>query len=496
MIEIAGEASLIIYCNDFIVMKILSISSELFPLVKTGGLGDVAGALPKALAELGEDIRVMVPGYRQVFDAMEPPSNWIPLGNPLGAGEARLGLGRLPGANLPVWVVECPDLYDRPGGVYLNPEGRNWPDNYLRFAMLARAAAMVCDAGALMGWRPDIVHAHDWQAGLVPAYLSLRGGRRPASVFTIHNIGFAGLFPADALSAVGLPKECYSQDGIEFFHQLSYLKAGIQYSDHITTVSPTYAKEILAEEGGMGFSGVLATKQTSLSGILNGIDTQVWNPADDPLIARPYDAVRITGKQANKAALQKEAGLEVGRDVPLMGIISRFTTQKGLDLMLQALPKILAQGVQMVVLGSGDPEQERALAAAAKTHPGRIHLQIGYDEGLAHRIQAGCDMLLMPSRFEPCGLTQLYALRYGALPIVRRTGGLADTVVDVADQKGSTGFVFEKATAAQLVGAVTRAVALYRQPKKWRIVQRRAMKRDFSWQLSARRYRDLFLTLL
>ena len=477
-------------------MKILSIASEMYPLVKTGGLGDVAGALPVALTQLGEDVRVMVPGYRQVFDSMEPPGSWIPLGDPLGAGEARLGLGRLPGEDLPVWVVDCPDLYDRKGGAYLDRKGKDWADNHLRFAMLCRAAAMVCDAGAQLGWRPDIVHAHDWQAGLLPAYLALRGGRRPASVFTIHNIGFGGLFPATVLPDVGLPEESFSQHGVEFYQQLSFLKAGIHYSDHVTTVSPTYAEEVLTEEGGMGFSGVLAARQDDLSGILNGIDTHVWNPAGDPLIAHPFESAKMTGKRANKAALQEETGLEVRRDIPLLGIISRFTVQKGLDLVLQALPEILAQGAQLVVLGSGDPDQERAFAVAAKAHPGQFQLRVGYDEAFAHRIQAGCDMLLVPSRFEPCGLTQLYAMRYGTLPIVRRTGGLADTVVDVKDGKENTGFVFEKATAEDLNGAVTRALALFRHPRKWSIVQRRAMVQNFSWQSSAQRYRDLFQTLV
>lgn len=475
-------------------MKILFVVSEAYPLVKTGGLADVAAALPAALTALGEDVRVMLPAYPQALAAVEGVADWLPLGDPLGAGEVRLGMGRMPDSGVPVWLVDCPPLYDRPGGPYQDPDGSDWPDNDLRFALLARVAAMVCDAGILIGWRPDVLHAHDWQTGLAPAYLALRGGRRPATVFTIHNIGFAGLFPADRIADVGLPPESFSLHGVEFHGDMSFLKSGIHYSDRITTVSPTYAREILTPEEGRGFAGVLAFRENDLTGILNGIDYRTWDPACDPLIARPYTAERLDDKAVNKTALQEELGLPKD-DVPLLGVVSRLTGQKGLDLILEALPAILAESAQLAVLGSGQPQLERAFRKATKAHPRQVAVRIGYDEDLAHRIQAGADLLLVPSRFEPCGLTQLYALRYGTPPVVRHTGGLADTVTNASRGGSGTGFVFTDPTADDLLDAVLRAITAYRKPGVWRKLQRRAMKRDFSWDASARRYQALYREL-
>lgn len=474
-------------------MKVLFVVSEIYPIVKTGGLGDVAGALPVALGELGVDVRVMLPAYPAVLDAVEDLAEPVSLGDPLGVGETRLLLGRIPQTGVVVWLVHCPALYDRKGGPYQGADGRDWPDNHLRFALLARAAAMVCDAGSLLKWRPDILHAHDWHAGLAPAYVNLRGGRRPGTVLTIHNLAFQGNFPEPVRATVGLPAECFTIDGVEFHHQVSFLKAGIRYSDRVTTVSPTYAREILTPAMGCGFDGILRQRAGDLTGILNGVDYGVWNPATDSLIAGTYDAQRLAGKDVNRRAVQERFGLtETSSPAPLIGVVSRFTDQKGIDLILQALPGLLGMGAQLVVVGAGDADLERKFQAAAAQHPGRVGVWLGYDEPLAHLLQAGCDILLVPSRFEPCGLTQLCALRYGTLPVVRRTGGLADTVVDVGRKGEGTGFVFDDATAASLSGALSRAVVAYRKRTAWRALQRRAMEQDFSWTRAAHDYVGLY----
>ena len=465
-------------------------------MIKTGGLADVAGALPVALAALGADTRIMLPGYPQVLEQVRALGPWRLLGNLLGAGEIRIGLGRVPDTELPVWVVDAPELFQRKGGPYLDEHGQPWADNHLRFATLARAAALACEAGSLLDWPVDILHAHDWQAGLAPAFLSLRAGKRPATVFTIHNISFPGLFPVETLAQVGLPPESYSINGVEFFGQVSFLKAGIQYSDQVTTVSPTYAREILTEEMGGGFSGLLNTRSARLSGILNGIDTREWNPATDPHIFRQFDAEHLELKAKNREALRKELGLTPRPKSPVLSIVSRFSNQKGLDLIREGIPRILDLGAQMVIQGGGDRVLEQSLLAAAKAHPREISVQIGYNEKLAHRIQAGSDLFLSPARFEPCGLTQLYALRYGTVPVARKTGGLADTIVDFNHGDGGTGFLFDEATPASLLGAIERALAVYKSPRKWRTLQRVCMAQDFSWKASAQSYWDMYQNLL
>jgi starch synthase len=391
-----------------------------------------------------------------------------------------------------VWAIDCPALYDRKGrGPYLDPQGVDWPDNHLRFALLSRAAAVLCENVAAFGWRPDVLHAHDWHAGLAAAYLHFRGGRRPATVFTIHNMAFPGIFPATVLPAIGLPPEAFAVEGAEFHGKVSFLKAGMHYSDRVTTVSPTYAREILGPEFGCGFDGVLSARSGDLSGILNGIDDRTWDPASDPLIARTYDAEHLGRKEQNKEVLYERFGLARTDMAPMVGVVSRFTRQKGIDLILEAIPSLLAMGAQVVALGEGDGDLEKGFADAAASWPGRVGFELGYDEALAHLIQAGCDMLLVPSRFEPCGLTQLSALRYGTPPVVRRTGGLADSVVDARDPDG-TGFVFDFPTSSALADAVSRAVAAYRKRRTWRALQRRGMERDFSWGRAAGEYRALY----
>lgn len=476
-------------------MKILFVTAEAYPLLKTGGLGDVSGALPAALAKAGDDVRVMMPAYPQAVAMAHNKRDGANLGDPLGTGEVRLIEADMPGGGAPVWLVDCPALFARDGNPYVGPDGKDWPDNHLRFALLSRVAAMVAMPGNVTGWTPDVVHANDWQTGLIPAYLHYWGGRRARTLFTVHNLQYQGLFPATVLGQLGLPREALSIDGLEFHGNVSFLKAGLFYSDALSTVSPTYAQEIQTKELGCGMDGLLRLRAGALSGLLNGIDSDDWNPATDDKIPHPYSAGRLAGKAKNKAQLQRDMGLPVDPSAPLFGMVSRLTGQKGIDMVVEAAPKLVAQGAQLAILGSGDKAWETALSQLAATTPG-IRVSIGYDEDLAHRVIAGSDVFLMPSRFEPCGLTQMYALRYGTLPLVRNTGGLADTVVDVADDKRGTGFVFDAPTAAAMMAAAQRALDLYATPKTWKAVQVRAMKRDFGWETAAQSYKSLYSALV
>lgn len=477
-------------------MDVLSVASELFPLVKTGGLADVVGALPAALAAQGVRVRTLLPAYPAVRDALNDARvlhRWPAL---MGGG-ARLLSGQA--AGLDVLALDAPHLYDRPGNPYLGPDGKDWPDNALRFGALARAAADIA-LGKVVGLGCDLVHAHDWQAGLVAAYLRYAGTARPPVVLTIHNLAFQGRFEAAMLAPLGLPKAALTMDGVEYFGGIGFLKAGIALADHVTTVSPTYAAEIRTSEGGMSLDGLLRHRGAAVSGILNGLDTQVWNPAQDALIAAAYDARRLSARRTNKVALQTRLGLTPTLGTLLFGVVTRLTEQKGMDLLLAALPELTAQGAQLALLGSGDASLERGFEEAAGRHPAQVAVVTGYDESLAHGIQAGADALLVPSRFEPCGLTQLSALRYGAVPVVARTGGLADTVVDanemaVASKQG-TGIVFSPVTRAALVHAIDRTAALWKDQAAWRGVQRRGMATDVSWARPAARYAALYRRLL
>jgi starch synthase len=470
-------------------VRILMVASEAFPLAKTGGLADVTGALSSALVRRGHDVRLLMPAYRGVARAAEAKP-MLELGDPLGVGETRLSQGRLLD-DVPVWLVENPNLYDRPGSPYLDPSGHDWPDNHLRFALLGRVAALLSIAGAPLGWTPDVVHAHDWQAGLAPAYLHWWGGPRPGTVFTIHNLHFAGRFPPEARAAVALPPQAYSIHGVELYGSFSFLKAGLYYGDRLTTVSPRYAQEIQTPLGGEGLHGLLGARSPDLTGILNGIDEQQWNPAVDPHLARPYDARTLEHKAASKAALQAEVGLRVDPEAPLLGSVGRLTWQKGVDLMLSTLPLLLERGGQLVVLGSGEPALETAVRRAAEQHPGRVAYRHGYDEPLSHQIIAGSDMFAVPSRFEPCGLTQMYAMAYGTVPIVRRTGGLADTVHDAA-QPGGEGFVFEAPSGRAFAGALSRALEAWSERPRWRAIARAGMQRDFGWDRAAVAYEGVY----
>jgi starch synthase len=458
-----------------------------FPLVKTGGLADVAGALPGALAPLGVEVRTLLPGYPAVLAAL-PRARALHAFDDLMGGPARIRAATVNG--LPLLVLDAPHLFDRPGSPYNDPSGADWPDNPQRFAALCQAGAAIA-RGAVPTWRPDLVHAHDWQAGFVPAYLAYDGGPHLPSVFTVHNLAFQGWCPASLLGTLGLPAHSFDVDGVEFYGGISPLKAGLRLADRITTVSPTYADEITRRADGQGLDGLLRTRAADTVGIVNGVDTAVWDPAKDKLLPSRYSGAAARRRGRNKAALQSQFGLKPGLGTLLFGIVSRLTGQKGIDLVLAALPDLLNLGAQLVVLGAGDPALEAGLREAAARHPGRIGVRIGYDEALAHTIQAGADAMLVPSRFEPCGLVQLCALRYGALPVVARVGGLADTVVD-ANPAALSGFQFLPVDRDGLVFALRRTAALWADQDAWLRAQRNAMRTDVSWSAAAAAYRAVF----
>lgn len=476
-------------------MKILSVASEIHPIVKTGGLADVAGALPGALASLGAETRTMLPGYRQVMAKLDPGTAPLHDYRALHGGPARLLAARAGGHEL--IVLDAPHLFDRPGGAYADESGTDWPDNWRRFAAFSRAAADI-GLGVVTGYRPDIVHAHDWQAAMTPAYLRYADQTAPKSVMTVHNLAFQGQFPAAIFGELGLPEHAMALDGVEYFGGVGYLKAGLQAADAITTVSPTYAREIRTARFGMGLDGLLNLRAASLHGILNGIDTAEWDPAADRHLAVNYSARGMQARKANRHALEARFDLQADGS-PLVCVISRLTWQKGMDILAAEFDRLIDAGVRLAILGSGDQALEGALLAGAARHRGRAGVVIGYDEPLAHLLQAGADAILIPSRFEPCGLTQLYALRYGCVPLVARTGGLADTVVDAnhaAMCAGSaTGLMFEPGSGDAMVDAVARAAALYRDGRSWNRMQKQGMKAEVSWTASAREYLELYRTL-
>lgn len=483
-------------------MRVLYVTPELFPLVKTGGLGDVSAALPGALSAIGVDTRLLLPGYPAVMagltglEAVGAPILDLP-----GGVAGRLRIGRTPDG-LAAYVLDAPRLFDRPGNPYLDSAGTDWADNAERFAALSwAAAAFAADTAADPWWRPQVIHGHDWQCGLIPAYLALRpdrfgGAPRPGTVITIHNIAYQGQFAAHILPGLGLPTAAYAVDGVEFFGGIGFLKAGCFFADRLTTVSPTYAHEIQTPEHGSGLEGLLAARADTLSGILNGVDYRVWDPAHDHHIPATYAADDPAGKAVCKAALQAEFGLEVRAEAPVACVVSRLTWHKGLDLVLETAGEWIKAGGQLVVLGTGDPWTETGFRYLHGWYPRSVGVRIGYDEPLAHRMQAGADVILVPSRSEPCGLTQLYGLKYGTLPLVRRTGGLADTVVDAnpaALRDGAaTGFQFVNPTMQELLWQLRRALALHGRPEVWRTMRHRAMTRDFGWNGPAWEYEALY----
>ena len=477
------------------MIEVLSVTSEVYPLVKTGGLADVAGALPGALAGEKVRMRTLVPGYPAVSGALSKVEMVADLPDYFG-GPARLLAGR--GGDLDLFVLDAPHLYLRPGNPYIGPDGQDWPDNARRFAALAYAAYEL-SRGVAPDYRPAIVHGHDWQAGLLPAYIAYNAPTGVKSVHTVHNIAFQGRFGWEIFPELRMDFRAASDGAIEYFGGIGYLKAALQNADAITTVSPTYAGEIMTPDYGMGLEGLLRSRSGDVHGIINGIDTDAWNPQRDPALRQTFGHGSLAGRAANTAALRERFRLDETSG-PLFAVVSRLTWQKGMDMLLEAVDGLVMQGGTLCVLGSGDPALEAGFTDATQRYPGRVGFVRGYDEHLSHLVQGGADVMMVPSRFEPCGLTQLYGLRYGCVPLVARVGGLANTVIDAnlaAVEAGvATGIVFAPATAEALAGAVTRTIGLYRDEKVWKKIQRRGMKSDVSWGLSARAYADLYRTLL
>jgi starch synthase len=478
-------------------MRLLFVSSEIYPLAKTGGLADVSAALPVALAALGVYVRLLMPGYPEALDMAEDVK--VEAKYTANGASARLLSARMPDSGLVVWLVDCPALFKRDGGLYQSADGADWHDNHHRFSLLARAAARIATGEIGGDWRADVVHANDWHTGLVPLLLKRGEGARPASLFTIHNLAFQGLFPAGALGELKLPEELIGPDGIEFYGRISFLKAGIRYADRFNTVSPSYARDILTPEFGCGLHGLINERAGDLSGILNGIDCAVWNPATDPHLPARFDAHAMAGKHNCKAELQRELGLDLAPDTPLIVWASRLTHQKMADAALEMLPVLMERDVQFALIGEGDPAYECGFAALAQAHPGRVAVKIGYQEPLAHRLYAAGDILLHPSRFEPCGLAPQYAMRYGTIPVVTRVGGLSDLVHDAdapALRAGTaTGFSFKEQSAEAMLACLDRALDAHAQPVARRRLQRRAMAQDLGWKASAARYLALYREL-
>jgi starch synthase len=475
--------------------KVLFVTSEAHPLIKTGGLADVSCSLPAALKAQRCQVRLMLPAYPEAKARLGKLETIAALRIPGTPGEVTLLAGEMPETKVEVWLVDYAPAFARQGNPYQDPDGQDWPDNAERFALFARAALSVALGRAGLRWVPDVVHCNDWQSGLVPALLSLES-RRPVSVFTVHNLAYQGLFPAQTFLDLGLPPGLWSHEGLEFHQRLSFIKGGLAYADRLTTVSPTYAEEIQSAEFGCGLQGLLHHRRQVLHGILNGIDEREWNPATDTHLASNYDRKHLGRKQANKAALLEEFGLPPREDHLLLGSVGRLVEQKGVDLILELCKRIAGLPLQLVILGSGEKRLESALLRAADKHPEQIAIRIGYNEGLAHRVEAGSDAFLMPSRFEPCGLNQLYSLRYGTLPIVHAVGGLADTVVDSNPQtladNSATGFSFQAASASALLRTLKRAIELHGQAKVWQQVMHNAMRQRFDWRASARQYLQLY----
>jgi starch synthase len=476
-------------------LKVLSVASEVYPLIKTGGLADVAGALPGALAAHEIDMRTLAPGYPKVLAALEGGKSVYSFpslyGGPSEIIAARAG-------DLSLLVLKAPHLFERGGGPYGDDTGKDWPDNWMRFAALSRAAATIAEIGA-GGFKPDIVHVHDWQAALTAAFLKYGPASATPSVITVHNLAFQGQYAADIFPALGLPAAAFSVEGVEYYGGVGFLKAGLQCSWAITTVSPTYAQEIRTPEFGMGLNGLINARQAQVHGIVNGIDTDVWNPETDKSIPKAYSAKKMTDREANRKALAKRFKLTAG-DGPVFIVISRLTYQKGLDVLAASIDQLVTMGGRLAVLGTGDAVIEGAIVAAAGRHPGKVGVVIGYDEGLSHLMQAGGDAILIPSRFEPCGLTQLYGLRYGCVPVVARTGGLADTVIDANDAALSmgvaTGVQFAPVDYGPMQDAIRRTIALFKDKTAWAQMQQAGMRADVSWARSAARYASLYKSLL
>nr|WP_149037396.1 glycogen synthase GlgA [Hirschia baltica] len=472
-------------------IRVLSVTSELYPLIKTGGLADVTGALPLALKDQGVEVRSFIPGYRSVMSKLENP-RVVKTYNNLFGSKAAILADEVAGHK--IYVLDCPDFFDRSGGPYLDENGADWEDNWQRFGALSKAAADVA-LGKLKEWEPQVIHAHDWQSALSLAYVRYANFGNIPRIMTIHNLAFQGRYDAKIFKKLGLPKKAWAMNGVEYYGGIGYMKAGLSSADVITTVSPTYAREIRRPENGMGLDGLINHRENDLYGILNGIDDDVWNPPEDPYITKQYSARNYQMRRQNRFDLETEFGLFHDED-PLFVICSRMTWQKGVDMLLELLDELVPMGAKFAVLGQGDNAIERGFLAASQRHPGRIGVKVGYEEPIAHRMQAGGDAILIPSRFEPCGLTQLYGLRYGCVPVVTRVGGLADTIIDANEASVSlgcaTGVQFYPPDPFHLKQAVVRTIKLYNDKTAWKSMQRAGMRSDFSWGRSAARYVDLY----
>jgi starch synthase len=487
-------------------MRVLFVASEAYPLIKTGGLGDVVYSLPHALQQQGVEVKLLLPGYRDLLQQMQDVRilGWLHWYAPGQQRDIRILTAHHPAFSFELLIADCQPLFDRPGNPYLHPDGADWPDNAERFAVFSQVAAWLGMDVLQSGWRPDLVHSHDWQTGLVSAFLSAETAA-PRSLFTIHNLAYGGHFAKDTFAQLGLPWQWWSAQGMEFYGGFSMLKAGLVYADAISTVSPTYAKEICTPAFGQGMEGVLQAQRHKLVGILNGIDTDVWNPSKDPYLDHHYSvARRQPGKQHNKQAVLDYFGAKMSAtilDAPILGFVGRLVEQKGIDLIAELIPRLMTSTAARVVLvGAGQAVFEERLLTLAKRYPERVFVYIGYAEALAHLVEAGSDLFLMPSRFEPCGLNQMYSLRYGTLPIVHGTGGLSDTVIDTTEATladgTANGFVIPAPTVAALEDAIRRALALYARPKAWQKLMRQAMQADHGWETSALEYFMLYQTII
>lgn len=483
-------------------MKVLFVSSEVFPLIKTGGLADVSGSLPNALQRLGVDIRILMPGYPSVLNQLADLKLIGTLRHLPHIDYAELLLGTIRETGVQVIVIKAAALYERDGGPYIDANGLEWQDNPARFGVLSKVASILASGHSpLADWQPDIVHCNDWQSGLAPAYMKLIEHSRAKSVISLHNMAFQGCYAPNWVTSLGLPASGFSIEGFEYHGQLSFLKAGIFYADAITTVSPRYAKEIQTSAFGFGLEGLLSKRSDEIKGILNGIETEEWNPEYDKYLIQNYSSRDLNGKRAVKAALQQNLGLHVDADAPLLGVVSRLTHQKGLDMLLPHLQHLINEGCQFVLLGGGEMGLEAAFQNIALHNPGRVSVTIGYNEPLSHQIMAGSDIFIMPSRFEPCGLNQLYGLAYGTPPIVNATGGLADSVVDSnhahLENKTANGFVMVEASADGLAACIRRAVDMYRHDKvTWLQIQTTGMSQNLSWDKSAQEYLSVYQGLV
>ncbi|MDH3687933.1 MAG: glycogen synthase GlgA [Gammaproteobacteria bacterium] len=479
-------------------MRVLFASAEVYPLIKTGGLADVAGLLPRALHQLGIDIRIIMPAYPTALKRPHKHVKTTPVHISDSSADVSLRQIQIADIAVPIYLVDCPECFRRPGGPYTDAQDQEWPDNATRFGVFSKAIVELVLGNTELEWTPDVLHCNDWHTGLVPALLA-EDRRRPATIFTIHNLAYQGLFSREVFESLALPEKLWHPDRLEFHDNFSFIKGGLVYADYLTTVSPTYADEIKTPDSGSGLDGLLRGRSEHLIGILNGVDYDVWDPENDHLIDCNYGSSSITGKEVNKQALQQSLELALDPDKPLIAYIGRLVNQKGIDLVLTALPQMIERlRVEIVILGSGDHKFEREIIKACTRYPGKMAAHIGFSEELAHRIEAGADMLLMPSRFEPCGLNQMYSLRYGTVPIVRAVGGLVDSVVDTdestIENHTATGFLFDTDVAQDMLRCVERAATVYRQaPEVWRDLMMNGMRCDFSWSHSAKEYEKLYV---